>query len=77
MFDEDTCATNFMLRDARIQALIAKEKEPITPLVSKVSLHIIFVSEFTNVIRYLLYCVECLQYLYGRFVRWLLSFTRR
>ncbi len=27
LFDEDTCATNFMIRDARMCALIAQNKE--------------------------------------------------
>jgi len=36
LIDEDTSATNFMIRDQRMQALVAKEKEPITPLVSRV-----------------------------------------
>ncbi|HWO98333.1 MAG TPA: ABC-ATPase domain-containing protein [Bacillus sp. (in: firmicutes)] len=36
LVDEDTSATNFMIRDARMQALISKEKEPITPFVDKV-----------------------------------------
>jgi predicted ABC-class ATPase len=31
LMDEDTCATNFMIRDARMQALIANDREPITP----------------------------------------------
>ena len=34
--DEDTSATNFMVRDARMQALVSKEAEPITPLVDRV-----------------------------------------
>ncbi len=34
--DEDTSATNFMIRDARMQALISKEKEPITPYLDRV-----------------------------------------
>ncbi len=34
--DEDTAATNFMIRDRRMQALIAKDREPITPFVDKV-----------------------------------------
>lgn len=34
--DEDTCATNFMIRDERMQALVAKEKEPITPFISRI-----------------------------------------
>ncbi|KAG5176854.1 hypothetical protein JKP88DRAFT_350965 [Tribonema minus] len=37
MVDEDTCATNFMIRDARMQALVAPDKEPITPFISKAS----------------------------------------
>ncbi|SDH00358.1 Predicted ATPase of the ABC class [Alteribacillus persepolensis] len=36
LIDEDTSATNFMIRDARMQALVAKEKEPITPFIDKV-----------------------------------------
>jgi len=36
MIDEDTSATNFMVRDERMQELVAKEKEPITPFVDKV-----------------------------------------
>ncbi len=36
LLDEDTSATNFMLRDARMQALIAKEHEPITPFLERV-----------------------------------------
>lgn len=37
LIDEDTSATNFMIRDHRMQELIAKEKEPITPFIDKVS----------------------------------------
>ncbi len=36
MLDEDTSATNFMIRDFRMQQLVAKEYEPITPFVDKV-----------------------------------------
>ncbi|NES97182.1 MAG: ABC-ATPase domain-containing protein [Desertifilum sp. SIO1I2] len=36
LVDEDTSATNFMIRDRRMQALIAKSAEPITPLVDKI-----------------------------------------
>jgi predicted ABC-class ATPase len=36
LLDEDTCATNFMVRDARMQALIPGELEPIVPFVDKV-----------------------------------------
>ena len=36
LIDEDTCATNFMIRDERMQALVAQEKEPITPLVYRI-----------------------------------------
>lgn len=36
LVDEDTAATNFMIRDKRMQALIAKDKEPITPFIDKV-----------------------------------------
>jgi predicted ABC-class ATPase len=36
LLDEDTCATNFMLRDGRMQALVAADDEPITPFVDRV-----------------------------------------
>jgi len=36
MLDEDTSATNFMIRDARMQGLVASGKEPITPFVDRV-----------------------------------------
>ena len=36
LIDEDTSATNFMIRDARMQKLVAKEKEPITPFIDRV-----------------------------------------
>jgi predicted ABC-class ATPase len=36
LIDEDTAATNFMIRDRRMQALVPKEWEPITPLVDRV-----------------------------------------
>jgi predicted ABC-class ATPase len=36
LLDEDTSATNFMIRDERMQSLVAKEKEPITPLVDTI-----------------------------------------
>jgi predicted ABC-class ATPase len=36
LLDEDTSATNFMVRDARMQALVHKEHEPITPFVERV-----------------------------------------
>ncbi|GAA0409300.1 ABC-ATPase domain-containing protein [Streptomyces luteireticuli] len=40
LVDEDTAATNLMIRDARMQALVAKEREPLTPFVDLVgSLH--------------------------------------
>ena len=34
LVDEDTCATNFMMRDSKMMKLVAPEKEPITPFVS-------------------------------------------
>lgn len=37
LIDEDTSATNFMIRDHRMQELVSKEKEPITPFIDKVS----------------------------------------
>ncbi|MEM7129167.1 MAG: ABC-ATPase domain-containing protein [Chloroflexota bacterium] len=36
LIDEDTAATNFMIRDARMQKLVPKEHEPITPLIDRV-----------------------------------------
>ena len=36
LLDEDTSATNFMVRDARMQALVHKELEPITPFLDRV-----------------------------------------
>ncbi|WIA16375.1 hypothetical protein OEZ85_013071 [Tetradesmus obliquus] len=38
LMDEDTCATNFMMRDARMAALVAPAKEPITPFSSRIAL---------------------------------------
>lgn len=37
LIDEDTSATNFMVRDRRMQALIATEQEPITPFLDRVA----------------------------------------
>lgn len=36
LVDEDTCATNFMIRDSKMMLLVAPEKEPITPFVNVV-----------------------------------------
>ena len=36
LLDEDTSATNFMIRDARMQALVAAEREPIRPFITRV-----------------------------------------
>jgi predicted ABC-class ATPase len=36
LLDEDTSATNFMIRDHRMQKLVTKDKEPITPFIDKV-----------------------------------------
>ncbi|TCT23335.1 putative ABC-class ATPase [Melghiribacillus thermohalophilus] len=36
LIDEDTSATNFMIRDERMQELVVKEKEPITPFIDKI-----------------------------------------
>ncbi|KAI9003870.1 hypothetical protein DFJ74DRAFT_693920 [Hyaloraphidium curvatum] len=33
--DEDTAATNFLIRDARMRMLVGKGQEPITPLISR------------------------------------------
>ena len=37
LIDEDTTATNFMVRDRRMQELIAVDREPITPFVDRVA----------------------------------------
>jgi predicted ABC-class ATPase len=36
LLDEDTSATNFMIRDARMQRLVHNDKEPITPFIDRV-----------------------------------------
>ncbi|WP_291473677.1 ABC-ATPase domain-containing protein [Corynebacterium sp.] len=36
LIDEDTSATNFLVRDARMRVLVPADKEPITPLVDRV-----------------------------------------
>ncbi|MCL3792900.1 ABC-ATPase domain-containing protein [Actinomyces sp. 186855] len=36
LLDEDTSATNLLIRDSRMRALVADEHEPITPLVDRV-----------------------------------------
>ncbi len=36
LLDEDTSATNFLIRDARMQAVVAPEKEPIAPFIARV-----------------------------------------
>ena len=36
LLDEDTCATNFMIRDFHMQKLVEKIGEPITPFIDKV-----------------------------------------
>ncbi|RLI77529.1 ATPase, partial [Archaeoglobales archaeon] len=36
LIDEDTSATNFMIRDFRMQELVPKEIEPITPFIDRV-----------------------------------------
>ncbi|MCR5746834.1 MAG: ABC-ATPase domain-containing protein [Lachnospiraceae bacterium] len=35
LIDEDTCATNFMVRDELMQRVIKKEQEPITPFIER------------------------------------------
>lgn len=35
LMDEDTCATNFMIRDLKMQNLVQKEDEPITTFIDK------------------------------------------
>ena len=36
LIDEDTSATNFMIRDQRMQQLIPRQREPITPFVDRI-----------------------------------------
>jgi len=36
LMDEDTCAANFMIRDARMQKLVHADKEPITPYLDRI-----------------------------------------
>jgi len=36
LMDEDTCATNFMIRDSKMQQLVNKDDEPITSFIDKV-----------------------------------------
>ncbi len=36
LMDEDTCASNFMIRDSRMQALVQSDHEPITPLLDRI-----------------------------------------
>lgn len=36
LIDEDTAATNFMVRDRRMQLLVAEEREPITPFIDRI-----------------------------------------
>lgn len=35
LIDEDTCATNFMVRDELMQRVVGKDKEPITPFIDR------------------------------------------
>jgi predicted ABC-class ATPase len=35
LIDEDTSATNFMIRDHRMQELVAEDREPITPFIDR------------------------------------------
>lgn len=36
LIDEDTSATNFMIRDSRMQRLVSGDREPITPFIAKI-----------------------------------------
>ena len=36
LIDEDTAATNFMIRDGRMQQLVAREQEPVRPFIDRV-----------------------------------------
>jgi len=35
LIDEDTCATNFMIRDELMQRVVCREEEPITPFIER------------------------------------------
>ncbi len=37
LIDEDTCATNFMVRDALMQRVVARDEEPITPFLERIT----------------------------------------
>jgi len=37
LLDEDTSATNLLIRDSRMRELVAAEREPITPLVDRIT----------------------------------------
>lgn len=36
LIDEDTCATNFMVRDRLMQQVVSKSQEPITPFIARI-----------------------------------------
>ena len=36
LIDEDTCATNFMVRDALMERVVQREQEPITPFLDRI-----------------------------------------
>ena len=36
LIDEDTCATNFMIRDALMEKVVRREQEPITPFLNRI-----------------------------------------
>ena len=36
LIDEDTCATNFMIRDELMQRVVHRDQEPITPFIDRV-----------------------------------------
>ncbi|MCR5371528.1 MAG: ABC-ATPase domain-containing protein [Clostridium sp.] len=36
LIDEDTCATNFMIRDALMEQMVRREQEPITPFLHRI-----------------------------------------
>ena len=36
LIDEDTCATNFMVRDELMARVVSRDKEPITPFISRI-----------------------------------------
>ena len=83
LIDEDTSATNFMVRDELMQKIVAREKEPITPflerardLYEKADISTILVVGSCGSYFYIADHILTLHYLYHRYrqVLWFLSY---